>query len=114
MGRMTGSISDIKVTNEDTPGIMQTIEETAQLANLLALNVAVEAGSSGVAGTGFAAVAGDLQNLAVRLAGAARETGNLIAGARAGQSEISAQAEEMEDIVNELIMLIRGHVPHVH
>ena len=114
MGRMTGSISEIKVTSEETPGIMQTIEETAQLANLLALNVAAEVGCAGEAGTGFAAVAGELQNLALRLAGAARETGNLIAGTSGRQSEISAQAEEMEDIVNDLISLIRGYVPRVH
>jgi methyl-accepting chemotaxis protein len=114
MGRTAGSISDVMVTGEETPGIMQTIEETAFLANLLALNVAAEIGCSGEGAEGFAAVAGDLQNLALRLAGAARETGNLIAGAKGRQSEISAQAEEMEDIVNELISLIRGHVPRVH
>jgi len=80
MKELTQSMNEISVASEETGKIIKTIDEIAFQTNLLALNAAVEAARAGEAGAGFAVVAEEVRNLAMRTADAAKNTANLIDG----------------------------------
>jgi methyl-accepting chemotaxis protein len=80
MIELTQSMEDISKASDETSKIIKTIDEIAFQTNLLALNAAVEAARAGEAGAGFAVVANEVRNLAMRAADAARNTSGLIEG----------------------------------
>ncbi len=80
MRQLEASMQEISAASLETQKIVRTIDEIAFQTNLLALNAAVEAARAGTAGAGFAVVAEEVRGLAMRAAGASRNTSQLIEG----------------------------------
>jgi methyl-accepting chemotaxis protein len=99
MDRMKAAIQETVKTSEETARIIKTIDEIAFQTNLLALNAAVEAARAGEAGAGFAVVAGEVRNLAMRAAEAAKNTEALIQGSN---KQIQSTAELNDQVVEAL------------
>ncbi|QTA82100.1 Methyl-accepting chemotaxis protein signailing-domain-containing protein [Desulfonema limicola] len=72
------AMESIKARGEEIGNIIKSIDEIAFQTNLLALNAAVEAARAGTAGAGFAVVAEEVRNLALRAGDASKNTQNLI------------------------------------
>ena len=109
MNQMSQAIGDIKHSTDETAKIIQTIEEIAFQTNLLALNAAVEAARAGEAGAGFAVVAEEVRNLAMRCSEAARNTSALIIESQ----EFAENGVNMGETVSEILDKITDSISDV-
>lgn len=99
MTMMQESVDLSVKASEETAKIIKTIDEIAFQTNLLALNAAVEAARAGESGAGFAVVAEEVRNLAMRSAEAAKNTENLIADST---KKIQQASTLFQQVSNEL------------
>lgn len=105
------SIQEAARAGEETNHIVKTIEQIAFQTDLLALNAAVEAARSGTDGAGFAVVAGEVRNLAMRSGEAAQNTSALLQGIvtniRKGSSLIIKTGEAFAQVAESAVR-VRG------
>jgi len=96
---LVAAMGGIKSQSEKISVVIRVIDELAFQTNILALNAAVEAARAGEAGMGFAVVAHEVRNLALRSAQAAKDTALLI-------EEMIAKAEEGRTKVDQMAWAI--------
>jgi methyl-accepting chemotaxis protein len=116
MTELTKAMAEISTASDETAKIIKTIDEIAFQTNLLALNAAVEAARAGEAGAGFAVVAEEVRNLAMRAAEAAKNTAEMIedtARKVKGGSELAAKTNEAFSRVTENAQNVAGLVGEI-
>ena len=102
MDDLVASMEEMSRASEEASRIIKTIDEIAFQTNLLALNAAVEAARAGEAGAGFAVVAEEVRNLAMRAADGAKSTAGMVAETvnriQGGVEVVSSTNEAFEDV----------------
>ncbi len=78
IARLMRSMDEVSRASKDAKKIIKNIDEIAFQTSLLSLNAAVEAARAGEAGAGFAVVAQEMRNFAIRSAEAAKDTAAII------------------------------------
>ncbi len=100
--KMTEAIQDMKISTDETVSILGTIDDIAFQTNLLALNAAIEAARAGEAGSGFAVVAEEVRNLAMRSAEAAKHIGTLIEDSKKHAESGVAVSDEVTEMLTRI------------
>lgn len=101
--KMTQTMQAVVSAANETVQIIKIIDDIAFQTNLLALNAAVEAARAGAAGNGFAVVAEEVRNLAMRSADAARDTAEKLQHSK----ELALEGAEIAERGRTIFMQIR-------
>jgi methyl-accepting chemotaxis protein len=78
MMQLTTSMKEIQKSTANIQKVLKMINDIAFQTNILSLNAAVEAARAGQHGKGFAVIAEDVRNLALKSASAADETNEML------------------------------------
>lgn len=100
---LTRNVDKIEDDSGEIGDVIKMIDDIAFQTDLLALNASVEAARSGEAGSGFAVVANEVRNLAVRTTRAAENTQQLLEGMvkriAEGAEALKRMSEDFDGIV---------------
>ncbi len=92
-------VNELGSATRQITGFIGSIQEIADLTNLIALNAAIEAARAGAEGKGFAVVANEVRELAAQSAGAARDAGRLVSAISLQVTDISTQMDRGQKVV---------------
>ena len=102
MTELIKSMGDIAKASEHTQRIVKSIDEIAFQTNLLALNASVEAARAGEAGAGFAVVAGEVRNLAMRAKDSAHDSSvfieDIVQKVKAGEGLVHVTSAAFDEV----------------
>ncbi len=107
VGQVVQTMRGINDSSRRIADIIGVIDAIAFQTNILALNAAVEAARAGDQGRGFAVVATEVRSLAGRSAQAARQIKQLIADSVGRVESGTAQVEQAQATMTELVGSIR-------
>lgn len=102
MKQLVEAVQQIASTSGQTKHIASTIDEISFQTNLLALNASIEAARAGEAGAGFAVVAEEVRQMAMRAATESASIARLIEGAHGLTSEGVALSEKVNEIFQQV------------
>ena len=93
MQRAATAVQNLQASSSRINSVIGVIEAIAEQTNLLALNAAIEAARAGEAGRGFAVVADEVRNLAIRTQDSTKQIQEILGGL---QGEIDGAVQAMQ------------------
>ena len=97
----TGSASRLRESSARIAAVLATITQIADQTNLLALNATIEAARAGVAGQGFAVVAGEVKELARQTATAIQDIAPVLTAVTTDAEEVGGAIERIAGAISE-------------
>lgn len=92
-------VGELGAVTRQITGFIGSIQEIADLTNLIALNAAIEAARAGADGKGFAVVANEVRDLATQSAEAAQDAGRLVNAISVQVTDIATQMDRGQQVV---------------
>lgn len=99
------AVQSLGATASRIRSFLTSIEEIAELTNVIALNAAIEAQRAGESGQGFVVVAEEIRQLAIQSAGAGGDAARLAAEMSRGVATLATRMETGRKLVEEMEQL---------